>query len=240
MVLTFDDSSDGQFRYLDDGTVDPASAMGVLMEFSEANPEFPPVATFFVLLEVDVPSRILWGQPDSADRKLQTVLELGGEIGSHTYTHQRLDQVAEDRIQWQLAFSAKELEERIGGGYEVVSLALPLGIYPENEALLRSGEAEGVSYEYIGAAEVMGGASESPYAISFDPYHIARAQAVSGYIEAIFRTFEERPSLKYISDGDPDTLTAPTEETLDEEQRGQFDEAQWQGITVRRYERPMP
>ena len=44
VVLTFDDSSIGQFRYLEDGTIDPDSAMGILLDFAEAHPDFPPVA----------------------------------------------------------------------------------------------------------------------------------------------------------------------------------------------------
>lgn len=237
VVLAFDDSSDGQFRYLPDGSVDPTSAMGVLLAFAEEHPDFPPVATFFVLQDVDVPSRILFGQPELADQKLQFIVELGGEVGSHTVSHEQLDKVSDERVQWQLAHSQKWLEERIGGGYEVVSLALPLGLYPKNEALLREGEADGIAYRYSGAAEVAGGASVSPFTVGFDPYHISRAQAVPGYIEGIFGTFERRPTLKYISDGDPTVVTVPSEETLDEEQRGQLDPARAGERPIIRYER---
>ena len=238
VVLTFDDSSENQFRMLEDGNVDPNSAMGILLDFSEAHPDFPPVATFFVLLDVDVPSRVLFGQPEWADKKLQMIVELGGEVGSHTVSHERLSEVDDARVQWQLAHSAAWLEERIGGDYQVVSLALPLGLYPGNEALLRSGESEGIAYEYTGAAEVLGGATVSPYSVEFDPFHIDRAQAVPGYIDNIYQTFEQQPSLKYISDGDPDIVTVPTEETLDPEQQGTFDESKAGDREIRRYSRP--
>lgn len=228
VVLTFDDSDISQFRMLEDGSVDPETAMGILLDFAEEHPDFPPVAVFFPLLDVDAPQRILFGQPEYADQKLKMIVALGGEVGSHTVSHERLDLVSEARIRWQLAFSARWLEERIGDGYQVISLSLPFGMYPLNEDLIRGGESEGVSYAFTGAAEVAGGAERSPYADGFDPYHIVRAQAVPNYIEFIYATFENRPTLKYVSDGDPRTLTIPTEETLDPEQRGLFDPSRWQ------------
>ena len=239
VVLTFDDSSIGQYNILADGSIDPESAMGILLAFHKAHPDFPPIATWFPLLEVDVPSRILWGQPEWVDQKLQHILELGGEIGSHTVTHNRLDQLEESQIQWQLGTSQRTLEERIGGGYDVVSLALPLGIYPANEALIQAGTVDGVPYGYLYAAEVAGGMTVVPYAASWDPIHIARAPAAAGYIDALMGQIERRPSLKYISDGGPTTLTFPSEATLDEEQQGTFDAARWPDLVVRRYDRAL-
>ncbi len=250
VVLTFDDSSIGQFRYLEDGAgdweIDPESAMGILLDFAAAHPDFPAVATFFPLLDVDVDSRILWGQPELANQKLRVILERGGEVGSHTVSHERLDLATEARAQWQLAMSQLWLEERIveemgdelEEPYDVISLSLPLGGYPPNEALLRSGESEGIAYAYSGAAEVAGGPTLSPYAIGFDPYHITRTQIAPGYVDRILAMLEERPSLKYISDGNPQLITVPTETTLDAEQQGLFDPAAWNDLEIIRYERP--
>lgn len=239
VALTFDDSSPGQFRYLADGTIDPESAMGILLAFAETHRDFPAVATFFPLLDLELEERILWGQPELADQKLHTIIDLGGEIGSHTVSHEPLDLVGAERIQWQLAFSTFWLEERIGNDYDVISLALPLGAYPADESLLHSGESEGVSYAFTGAAEVAGGPTPSPYATVFDPYHIMRAQAIPVYIENVLALYEARPDLKYISDGDPTTITIPTEETLDPQLQGIFDEAEWSDqYSIVRYDRP--
>ncbi len=245
VVLTFDDSSIGQFRYLDDGTIDPESAMGILLDFAAAHPDFPAVATFFPLLDVDVDSRILWGQPELANQKLRVILEHGGEIGSHTVSHERLDLATEARTQWQLAMSSLWLEQRIADEmgselsepYKIISLALPLGGYPPNEALLYSGESEGATYAFSGAAEVAGGPTRSPYAVGFDPYHIFRTQIAPGYIEGVLSLLEQRPSLKYVSDGNPNVITVPTEATLDVEQQGLFDAAAWSDDEIIRYER---
>lgn len=233
VVLTFDDSSDGQFRYLPDGSVDPTSAMGIMQEFASEHPDFPAVGVFFPLIEVDVPERVLFGDPDTATRKLKEIVALGGEVGSHTYTHLRLDQAEPDQIQWQLAFSSKDLQDRIGDGYKVDSLSYPLGMFPADEGLIKEGESEGESYSFAAAVDVAGGASPSPFSTNFDRYHIRRTQAVAGQLDYWFPLFEERPDLKFVSDGDPDTITIPSEETLPEEQRGLLAE----GVQARRYER---
>jgi hypothetical protein len=86
---------------------------------------------------------------------------------------------------------------------------------------------------------VAGGPTPSPFATVFDPYHIMRAQAIPVYIENILALYEARPDLKYISDGDPSTITIPTEETLDPQLQGIFDKTQWQAqYAIVRYERP--
>jgi len=188
---------------------------------------------FFPLIDVDVKERVLFGQPEFATQKLQEIVALGGEVGTHTYTHQRLDEADAEQIQWQLAFSIKELEERIGDGYQVTSLSYPLGMFPEDESLVREGESEGESYTLSAAVDVTGGASPSPYSQNFDPYHIRRTQAVDSQLEYWYQLFEERPDLKFISDGDPDTITVPSEETLGEEQQGRLRP----DLEVRRYER---
>jgi peptidoglycan/xylan/chitin deacetylase (PgdA/CDA1 family) len=238
VVLTFDDSSIGQFRYLDDGTVDPESAMGILLDFAEAHPDFPPVATFFPLLDVPLDERVLWGQPEYADQKLQKIIELGGEVGSHTVSHERLDQLGEERVRWQLAHSTQWLEERIGNGYLVLSLSLPLGAYPADEDWLRSGISEGASYAFTGAAEVAGGPAPSPFTIGFDPYHVFRIQMIPGYVDDIFTLIENQPAVQFVSDGHPRIITIPTEATLDPSLQGLFDATRWPQYTIVRYAKP--
>jgi peptidoglycan/xylan/chitin deacetylase (PgdA/CDA1 family) len=242
VVLTFDDSSIGQFRILDDGTIDPESAMGIMLDIADQHPDFPAVATFFPLLDVDVDSRILWGQPEWVDDKLRTIIESGGEIGSHTVSHERLDKVDADRVRWQLATSSALLRDLVtaatGEPYEIVSLSLPLGMYPSDETLIRSGSSEGNSYEFSGAAEVAGGVTVSPFTSDFDPYHINRAQAIDGYLDRIFEQLIEDKDLVFVSDGDPDVITVPSEETLHDRQRGTFTAPTgWADEMIVRYDR---
>jgi len=73
VVLTFDDSSPGQFRYLEqNGTleIDPESAVGILEAFTREHPDFGRGATFYVLPGANPPNR-LFNQPALEGKKLQ-------------------------------------------------------------------------------------------------------------------------------------------------------------------------
>lgn len=235
VVLTFDDSSDGQFRYLPDGTLDPNCAWGIMQAFHAQHPDWPAVATFFPLIEVSVKSREIFGQPELAQRKLQEIVGAGGEIGSHTYTHIRLDLADAKQIQWQIAQSSKKLEDLIGNGYKITSLSLPMGVYPKDEALIKHGESQGATYTILAAAEVTGGASKSPFDRNFHQYHIRRMQAMDEVLDYWFKLFAERPDLRFVSDGDTEVITIPQEDVLPQELRGFLNPDLPQGRMVIRY-----
>lgn len=201
VVLTFDDSSIEQFRLLPDGTVDPTTAVGIMLDFHQAHPaDWPMRATFFVLQDVDVPERVFFGQPELVQQKLQMLVDWGMEVGSHTVSHANLSEISEDKVRWQLAMSQAKLEELLPG-YEVVSLSLPFGLYPADESLLRQGEYEGLSYSYAAAVEVSGGLAPSPHSPAFDPYHIPRVQAIQ---EELDRWLDKanQPGVYYVSGGE--------------------------------------
>ena len=167
VVLTFDASSMGQFRILDDGTIDPNSAVGILLDFHETHrPDWPLRATFFVLQDVDAPERILFGQPELAQQKLQKLVEWGMEVGSHTISHANLAESSPDEVKRQLALSQTGLEELLPG-YEVVSLSVPFGAYPPDERVLVGGLYQGKLYTYKAAVEVSGGLAPSPHSADF-------------------------------------------------------------------------
>jgi peptidoglycan/xylan/chitin deacetylase (PgdA/CDA1 family) len=209
VVLTFDDSSSGQCRYLADGTVDPKSACGILRVAAEQHPgEWQPRATFFVLLDVDVDDRVLFGQPEWAEQKLRDMVAWGMEIGSHTISHMRLDQASPEEIRWQLAVSEETIEEMIPD-YEMHSLSVPLGMYPEDDNILKGGDWEGQHYDFMAAVEVAGGPSPSPFSINFDPYHIRRNQIFEDELDIWLSFFDSHPELRYISDGDPTVVSIP-------------------------------
>ena len=173
VVLTFDDSSAGQFRYLQGGKIDPDCAVGMLLAFHEKYPnDWPLRGTFFVLVETSSPDRNLFGQPEHAVRKIRRLAEWGMEIGSHTYSHDRFDRLDALGQRKTLGRSVKKLKEL--SGQEIVSLALPLGIYPKDMSVL-SGEYQGVKYQFKLIAEVAGGMNKK----KFDPLHIKRIQAIS-------------------------------------------------------------
>lgn len=201
VVLTFDDSSIEQFRLRPDGTVDPNSAVGILLDFHQAHPaDWPLRATFFVLLDVDAPERILFGQPDLAQQKLQMLVNWGMEVGSHTISHANLAESSRQEVKRQLALSQAKLEEMLPG-YEVVSLSVPFGAYPEDERLLVGGVYKDKLYQYKAVVEVSGGLAPSPHSSAFDPYHISRVQATQEELD-YWLDYANQPDVYYVSAGE--------------------------------------
>ncbi|MCB0194862.1 MAG: polysaccharide deacetylase family protein [Anaerolineae bacterium] len=200
VVLTFDDSDISHFRLLPDGAIDPDSAVGILDAFHSQHPDdWPLRATFYVLQDVDAPERILFGQPELADDKLRWLVEQGFEVASHTISHFDLATGTDEQVQWQLAVSQRQLENRLPG-YQIRSLSLPFGSYPQNEALLAQGVWEEQPYTYANAVMVAGGAAPSPHSPDFDPYHIPRIQAIQNEIDYWLAYFEQNPELYYVSE----------------------------------------
>jgi peptidoglycan/xylan/chitin deacetylase (PgdA/CDA1 family) len=210
VVLTFDDSSPGQFRYLErDGRleIDPRSGVGILEAFIAEKPDFGRAATFYVLPGASRPHR-LFDQAEHAGRKLRFLVERGYEIGNHTLWHANLGKYPEAVVREQLA-EAQVWVQRHVAGYRFRTLALPHGVYPKDLAWAISGEAKGSAYRHDAIMMVAGGAAPSPYARAFDPYRLPRIQAVERDLTYWLQHFERNPQDRLVSDGDPATLTIP-------------------------------
>ncbi len=234
VVLTFDDSTTGQFRYLvqDDGSVeiDPDSAVGIMEAFYARHPDFGRGGFFAVLPQGQF--CFGWSVDGSRDddqlpyceQKLKWLLDNEYEIGNHTLNHTDLLKQDDGTFRAELAgafLALKEFDSRI----EPDILAMPFGNYPDLEtkqqqrAWLREGfEWDGAGYKIIGCLMVGDAPTESPVSTEYDPVFIARIQAFdedlgidgrgSGYW---FSVFENDPEFLYVSDGDPNTITVPEE-----------------------------
>jgi peptidoglycan/xylan/chitin deacetylase (PgdA/CDA1 family) len=201
LVLTFDDSSIEQFRIMQNGGIDPNSAVGILRDFHALHPaDWPLRATFFVLQDVDAPERILFGQPQLAQQKLQLLVDWGMEVGSHTISHANLAESSPEEVKRQLALSQVKLEEMLPG-YEIVSLSVPFGAYPQDERLLVGGLYENELYTYKAAVEVSGGLAPSPHSPDFNPYHIPRVQAIQSELD-YWLDYANRSDVYYVSAGE--------------------------------------
>jgi peptidoglycan/xylan/chitin deacetylase (PgdA/CDA1 family) len=212
VILTFDDSDISQFLVLEDRTVDTNSAMGILLNFHAQYPEdWPLRGTFFVLGDDTANYSKLFGQPEWSRQKLEVLVELGMEIGSHTVNHVDLARVTEERIRWELAVSKHVIEELVPD-YTVQTLSVPFGGFPWTTDFLRTGNWEDYGYAYVGNAAAWGGPSVSPFDPEFNPYKIARIEVTDTWIDHWLTYFEQNPDEYYISDGDPGRLTYPEPE----------------------------
>ena len=211
-VLTFDDSSQGQFRYLKNGdklVIDPQCAIGLMEQFKNEHPDFPLTATFYVLPAIK-PGLRLFGQEEYIGQKLNYLAQHGYEIGNHSYWHQNLGKTDDAGVQKQLALQVKAVQSYVPG-YQVHSLALPLGVHAANRALERDGEYEGTKYHHDSILLVGSGSAPSPYSIDFNPYLLERIQAgdTPWGPKTFVARYKKDPSLRYFSDGDPDTISVP-------------------------------
>jgi hypothetical protein len=210
VVLTFDDSSPGQFRYVpkDGGwEIDPKSGIGVLEAFIKEKPDFGRAGTFFVLPGASKPNR-LFNQPEHEGRKLQFLVKQGYEIGNHTLWHANLGKYDEATVRAQVA-EAQVWVQRHVPDYKLRTLALPHGVYPKNIAWAQEGTAKGTSYRTDAILMVAGGAAPSPFARTFDPVRVPRIQAVEKDLGYWLDYFAKNPGERFVSDGNPVTLTVP-------------------------------
>lgn len=210
VVITFDGSGPGQYRILDDGTLDADCAVGILQKAAESK-NWAARASFFCLLDVIPKVNELFEQQERQQEKLHNLVGWGYEVGSNTVTGLDLSTASSTDSQKELAKSKATLEDLIGGAYSVTSLAVPLGEFPESEALLGEGQYEDIPYAYTAVVGLDEGPAPSPFSDLFKPLRIPRVMGNAETIQAAIDTFKEHPELRYISDGDPTTVSAPDE-----------------------------
>jgi len=210
VVLTFDGSSLGQYNILDDGTLDEQSAVGILQSAVDAG-DWLPKATFYCLIDVTSKDNELFGQPDNQQEKLRNLVDWGYEVGSQTVSNRNLKKALAIEVEEELLESQQTLEDLIGGGYQVTSLSVPGGEYPANEALLESGSIEDETYEYTSAVTLGDLPSVSPFSSLFNVMHISRITVTGNALRDAVADLKAHPEMRYISDGDPTTVSAPAD-----------------------------
>ncbi len=216
IVLTFDDSDISQFRMLDDNVIDGDSAVGILLNFYNEHPQdWPLKATFFVLGDDTGNYLSVFGQPKWAKAKAKFLVNQGMEIGSHTVNHTDLSVATSERIYWELAISKHVIEEMVPG-YTVRTLCVPYGGFPYTDEFLKAGEWGDYSYEYAGNAAAWGGPTVSPFADTFDPYHVNRVEVTAESFDHWLSHFEQNPQEYYVSDGNPAVITVPKQAIAEE------------------------
>lgn len=212
VVLTFDDSSQSQFNYIEqDGelVIDPECAVGVMEQFKAEHPDFNITATFFV-------EPRLFGQEEYTEQKLRFLVEHGYEIGNHGVTHPAFAELDDSEIMKEIAGNIKAVQNYLPG-YEQISIALPYGSEPKNPEVLKSGSYDGVEYRLLASLLVGANPAPAPVDKSFDPMRLPRVQALdpsldegSSGICAWLQYFMENPERRYRSDGNPMVVTVPS------------------------------
>lgn len=207
VVLTFDDGDRSQFAVDGAGEPVPGTAVSILLDVAERNPGFTSKATFYVF---DPP----FGEP-GGERALTWLHERGFEIGNHTAGHPNLGELPTQQVQQEIAHMHRTIRDAAPGA-QVRSLALPMGVHPEDEQSAAAGSAGGTDYRYDSVLLVGSNPAPAPHAADFDPLNVPRIRSQGPGGEdadygsaAWLDALAEDPAARYTSDGDPHRVSAP-------------------------------
>lgn len=209
VLLTFDDSTRGQFALDEAGEPIADTAVGIIEAFAAEHPDWRATAVF----GFNFPDP--FGDGDFA-RKLQWLVDNGYELSNHSLGHVNLSTLGTAELMANLAENQARLHAAVPGT-PVPSLTLPLGIWPDDRAAAIAGTGpDGTSYEHELVYLVGSDPTRSPHHVDFDPAAIQRvpAHAVVGTGPDWFWNWLDRleaDGLRFVSDGDPAVVTFPAD-----------------------------
>jgi hypothetical protein len=219
VVFVFDDASPSQFRYIEKNgqlEIDPQSGIGIWMNFRKTHPDWSNNAVFCMLPNAEA-GRSFFGnkgiegqKTEWRFKKVQWLKDQGFELCNHTLWHANLGKYSDAVVQEQIARGEMAIDSAVPG-YNVRTFALPLGVWPKNRALAKSGSwtdpktGKVVRYTNEAILEVSGGPTVSPYDPAFNPLSIKRIEIFGNQLESIFERLDKNGT-RYVSDGDPKTV----------------------------------
>lgn len=219
VVFVFDDASPSQFRYIENNgqlKIDPTSGIGIWNRFRETHPDWANKAVF-CMLSGAAAGRSLFGdkgiegqKSEWRFRKVQYLRDQGFELCNHTLWHANLSKYSDAVVQEQIARGQMAIDSALPG-YKVRTFALPLGVWPKNRALAKSGSwtdpktKQVTRYNNEAILEVSGGPTVSPYDPAFNPLSIKRIEVFGNQLEQTLDRMDKNAS-RYVSDGDPNTV----------------------------------
>ena len=222
IVFVFDDASPSQFSYIERNgklEIDPNSGIGIWMAFKEKHPDWTN-AGVFCLLPAAQAGHAFFGDKGIDGQKSEWRLpkvkwlhDQGFELCNHTLWHAQLSKYSDAVVQEQIARGNLAIDSAVPG-YKVRTFALPLGVWPKNRALAKSGSwtdpktKKVVRYDNEAILEVAGGPTRSPYDPEFNPLSITRIEAIGeNPVQTLDRM--DKNGTRYVSDGDPATVAKP-------------------------------
>jgi peptidoglycan/xylan/chitin deacetylase (PgdA/CDA1 family) len=223
VVITFDDASPSQFRYVErDGQleIDTTSAVGIWLDFAKQNPGWGNKGVFCMLSGAEAGrsffgNKGIEGQKDEwRFRKVQFLAEQGFELCNHTLWHANLGKYNDAFVQEQIARGVMAIDSAVPG-YKVRTFALPLGVWPKNRALAYKGSwtdpksGKVVRYDFDAVLEVSGGPTKGPHNPDVKiPGNFWRVQVYGKELENTLDQLD-RNGQRYVSDGDPSVVARP-------------------------------
>ena len=209
VVMTFDDATNNQIAFLPDGRVDPKTAIGIFEDFAAQHAGFPATGTFYI------PRNAFDGDGGTAKKTFDWLVRHGFELGNHTKDHLPLNTLDATEVQRQLVLGNRLLTARLPA-YRAQTMALPLGMLPHPASLAVKGRWDGQSYRFAGVFLSGAEPAPSPFSTRWNPGEIPRILPSPRWNGARdftwgmwLDTLERNPELRYVSDGNPQTISFP-------------------------------
>ncbi|HEU0013752.1 MAG TPA: hypothetical protein VFQ45_08715, partial [Longimicrobium sp.] len=209
------------FYYRPDGSIDPNTMMGAWAAFQEQNPAWHYGAVWCILPAASHPSNFFGETADretpreqreaNIRKKMEYIHANRHEACNHTLFHERLSRARDDAqaMEW-IGVGEDSIKAYLPADYDIVTFALPLGIWPRNKSAAWQGTyRDGKRYENKVVLEVSGGPSVSPFDVGWDPHSVDRFIVAPGALERQLEHWEKNPANRYVSDGDPRTVSYP-------------------------------
>ena len=130
-------------------------------------------------------------------QKVKFLAEQGFELCNHTLWHANLAKYGDAMVQEQIARGVLAIDSAVAG-YKVRTFALPLGIWPKNRALAKSGSwrdpktGREVRYNFDAILEVSGPAAHPPTHAKFNALSLPRIQIVGMELEKTLDDLEKK------------------------------------------------
>jgi peptidoglycan/xylan/chitin deacetylase (PgdA/CDA1 family) len=213
VVITFDDASPSQFRYIERNgelEIDSTSAVGIWLAMNRDHPDWGNKGVF-CLLPGAADGRSFFGDRNIEGqktewrfRKLRFLAEQGFELCNHTLWHANLARYSDAEVQEQIARGVMAIDSAVPG-YRVRTFALPLGAWPKNRDLAEKGSwrdprsGRTIDYDVDAILLVAGNAVPSPHDSRFNALRLERIQVMEGVLETTLARLERDG--RYVSDG---------------------------------------
>ncbi|HEX3826692.1 MAG TPA: polysaccharide deacetylase family protein [Sporichthyaceae bacterium] len=208
-VMTFDDGYTEQFGMDAAGNVDPASAVGIMLDVCKQFPDCKPAGSLNI-------NKDPFGISDPAAQKaaLAKLTSLGFEIGNHTFNHDNLGKLADTAVEADFV-QLQEMVTAAAPDLPVRTMALPFGVRPQDLSLLHTGSWNGQDYTFDGVLLVGANPAPSPFATAFNPLAIPRIRNATGHGDVDYAAtywmnyLTAHPEARYVTAGNPGHVTVP-------------------------------